>query len=248
MPQCEKVLDNGERCKRTALKGSKYCWQHQGTRQSTKRAPHKKSPASPRVLNTKITPKKISSPKAARGKSKETNRNKEKHYLIFAEPMTYQGQRPESTIEVNNKMYSIIKAGPTEEFRENLPQNPKLIQHGFNENCLGNAYVFGPLFNRDEYSEIASHGNDVAGTGLIDLEINGYKPSMDYDFYDEVSQKYNYDWNNRELLKKFQEKYPGILWIGETYGGDIGASAYAHYDKNIEIDGLIIDTSCLIHE
>ena len=67
-------------------------------------------------------------------------------------------------------------------FAKNLPQNPKLIQHGFNENCIGNAYVFGPLFNRDEYSEIASHGNDVAGTGLIDLEINGYKPSMDYDF------------------------------------------------------------------
>lgn len=34
----------------------------------------------------------------------------------------------------------------------------------------------------------------------------------------------------------------------ETYGGDIGASAYAHYDKNNEIDSLIIDTSCLIHE
>lgn len=217
MPRCEKILDNDEQCKRNAVKGSKYCWQHQGTRQSTKRAPHKKVPISPRVLNSKITPKRVSSHKAVRKNAKESasNQNKENHYLIFAEPMTYQGQRPEGTIEVNDKMYNIIKAGPTEEFRENLPQNPKLIQHGFNENCIGNAYVFGPLFNRDEYTEIASHGNDIAGTGLIDLDINGYKPSMDSDLYDEVGQKYNYEWNNRNVLKEFQKQYPGILWIGK---------------------------------
>ena len=40
--------------------------------------------------------------------------------------MTYQGQRPESTIEVNNKMYNIIKAGPSEEFREKSTTESKI--------------------------------------------------------------------------------------------------------------------------
>lgn len=234
MPRCAKILDSGYQCKRTAETGSKYCWQHQGTHQSLKLTP--KRPQTKRI-----------SPSSKESRT-VVPKSSGVHYLTFAEPMTYNGQRPVQPIEVNDKMYNIIKNGPTETFYEKEQINERLNKYKFKEQCTGNAYVFGPLFPASKYVEIASHGNDVAGTGLIDIEINKYKPTTDEELYEEIGQKYNYDWNNRAVLRAFQRKYPEILWIGETYGGDIGASAYAHYDNNGEIDSLIIDTSCLLHD
>jgi len=37
MSQCEYILDNGERCKRQAQSGSKFCWQHQPSKALLKR-------------------------------------------------------------------------------------------------------------------------------------------------------------------------------------------------------------------
>ena len=37
-----------------------------------------------------------------------------------------------------------------------------------------------------------------------------------------------------------KEKYPYVIFIGDTYGGDVGAALYAHYNGK-EVDSLIID-------
>jgi hypothetical protein len=171
-----------------------------------------------------------------------------RHNLLFTEPITYHGGGNVSTIDVNDRMYNLIKNGPTFTFNEEMKRKTNDIreENGFRKNCVGNAYVFGPLFPMKGYEEIASHNNDAAATGLIDMDIAGNTDTIDEDVYQNVFSKYGYDWDDRDLLHEYQEKYPAVIWIGSTWGGDVGATAYAHYDKNGDIDSLIIDTDCLI--
>lgn len=73
MVQCAKILENGQRCKRDAQSGSKYCWQHQPKKKVAKKIVAKSSPkpvsqkpSSPKQTSVKLTSPKKLSPKSTR--------------------------------------------------------------------------------------------------------------------------------------------------------------------------------------
>ena len=67
MVRCAKILENGQQCKRDAAEGSKYCFQHKGSR-TPKKSPARKTPRkSPGRKSPARSPRK--SPKGKRAPS-----------------------------------------------------------------------------------------------------------------------------------------------------------------------------------
>lgn len=160
------------------------------------------------------------------------------HNIVFleavdAEPRDIYRAKP---IAINGRMYNFIREGPIS--RNQFQGRP----------CEGNSYVFGPLLDLDGYTLIGHHGNDAANTGFIDLDkvnqVNG-SINTNFDDRDRIYRAVNYNWDDRDALRQLQQIRPFVLWLGETKGGDVGANLYAHYDKNGEIDSLIVDNNCL---
>lgn len=159
------------------------------------------------------------------------------HRLVFCEPSTQVPNDPsEIFVEgdvflVNHKMYQLILAGPI------IYQKPTQKTFQTQQAPLPIGYVFGPTFPKSEYRSIGSHGNDVAQTGLIDIDM--YSGHVDYS---KLLDSYypDYDWNNRIALRRLRKVAPEILWLGYTFGGDVGASYYAHYDHRNMIDSLMV--------
>lgn len=170
----------------------------------------------------------------------------QQHRLLFLEPLTFhpselirwgQQYRP---ITVNDQMYRQILSGH------------KSIESRNRNGCEGNAYVFGELFNPEEYTLIGGHGNDAAGTGLIDydqvLRLVANRPPAEVSRVDrqwrEVLEENNTDdWEG--VINNVRREFPEILFLGNTDGGDVGADLYAHRDQNGEIDSLIIENDCI---
>ena len=164
---------------------------------------------------------------------------KKLHNIVFTEPITappddIRRMRP---IGINDRMYNFILQGPV----------PYTQAKG--RPCVGNAFVFGPLLDINAYTEIAEHGNDAGSTGFIDFDLARQKkeaiPEGDWEL---LYNNYKTDWDDRNALEELRKRNPEVLWIGETVGGDVGAKLYAHYDKNGEIDSLIVENNCLIEE
>jgi len=154
--------------------------------------------------------------------------------LLFTEPYTFKGysegkNRNNATITVD---YNLVKK---------LPKLYKNQEH--------NGYLFGKKFPLNEYKYIGEHYNDGAQTGLINLnllkdvsqnEINKMNTDI-LDMWKKVKKiTKSYSWFQKDLNKMIKKKYPYIIFIGDTYGGDIGAALYAHYNGK-EVDSLIID-------
>lgn len=118
----------------------------------------------------------------------------------------------------------------------------------------GNGYIFGSFFPLSEYKLLAQHSNDVAATGLVDVS-NATKQELEsipenkeyYRIVDLIHKKKQYDgFDDRTLLKVIQEKISDkIIFAGETFGGDVGANLYVHYNDKKQIDGLIITCGLL---
>ena len=47
-------------------------------------------------------------------------------------------------------------------------------------------------------------------------------------------------------LRRIQEKYPEVLWVDKFPSGEV--NLYAHYDRNGDIDSLIIDDNCIYQD
>jgi hypothetical protein len=136
-----------------------------------------------------------------------------------------------------------FEVGPA--FYGALLRKPKSIKRGD-----GNAYIFGRRFPLSQYTFVGDHGNDGAQTGFIDLDLfaNGDK------VLDVVLEEFapktksrrgpGISWDDRAALRRVRARLPHILFIGETVGGDVGASLYAHRTHG-KIDGLIIDNDLL---
>jgi len=176
---------------------------------------------------------------------------KNEHILIFGEPST---SMMYGSFSVNDKMY------------RKITQEPKILKQavkfGNKERMEDVGYVFGKLYKKSDYKEIGSHGNDVAQTGIIDITSEKHqgqqmplkrrdkkqREKMKSNLEPEIdniykSKKYKFDWRNREALQELRKSHPEVLWLGETFGGDVGASYWAHYDKNKEMDSLIVSVS-----
>ena len=148
------------------------------------------------------------------------------------EKSTFEGS---NFINVSNKMLKL------------LSKKPKYI------NCdYGNSYIFGTRYPLKSYKKILSHYNDVAQTGLIDVtditedEKNTIRDSKLWNKVYCPSRQKCKPWDYRPYLITIRKEIsPRILFVGETYGGDVGADLYIHFNSKKEIDSLIIENNCL---
>lgn len=111
-----------------------------------------------------------------------------------------------------------------------------------------NAYVYGKLYKKD-LIYVGAHYNDVASTGAYDVTdgikfdgANIHKFSVDF-----FKKPRKWDWFDKDFLKIVKTFYPEVLFLGETFGGDVGAAVYVHVDKDNEIDSIMID-NCYFHK
>ena len=133
----------------------------------------------------------------------------------------------------------------TDQFYKKLLKPPQSRKYN-----NGNAYIFGKKYPTKEYKFIASHGNDAAQTGLIDVELwkkGDYEKNSQK--IDNVNAKFGYRYDhprNVEIVRKISGG--AVLFQGETVGGDVGAGLYAHYNSGGNIDSLIIDNNYFFKE
>lgn len=185
--------------------------------------------------------------KTSRKTSRRQKTSQAKHYILFTEPAIWIQKHEQKDIQ-RAKQGKNLLIGPviqvTSSFLKVLKKAPKKGK------CLsdkyGNAYIFGKKF--PSYRLIGYHGNDMAQTGLIEVskweEYHG-KLRSPPNYWEKAYPKW--DWDNRQGLKKIQAIYPGVLFVGETVGGDVGANLWGHYNSKGELDGLIIDNDCLFN-
>ena len=164
----------------------------------------------------------------------KTTKTPTSHRIYFCEPYTtkrdYLKSR-KSIFKVNEKFY------------QTLLKKPKYVMKND-----GNAYIFGPKFPLKDYQFLTGHGNDGAQTGLLDYDLWMKSPEeqASSDLWHKLYlQKGLTRWDTRKNLLKMREKFPEILFVGETLGGDVGADMWIHRDKKGEIDSLIIENHCM---
>jgi hypothetical protein len=196
-----------------------------------------KKPAKPLKKEAAKKPKLLGKPKAkARGtlkiKAKPAAKAAAKgHHLVLCEPYSLNVWAIEHApglgsvkLTVNSAMYALLKEKPTS---------------FLGDDGQSNAYRFGPAFPIEEYEYVGGHMNDGAQTGFVDVDLIDESRSMQ-DIVNDEFEKCDFDWNNRAALRRVVKKAPEVLFIGETMGGDVGASLHVHR-KGREIDGIIVD-------
>jgi hypothetical protein len=157
------------------------------------------------------------------------------HTIIFAEPSTFSGIQ-------YNSCYFIVEDNM---YQELLKQPKEFCSQETINDCVQhqNAYCFGEFYKLSEYEFLGYHDNDGGQTGFVDYNLYESGKFVDYslDVPDEPQIFYStYDY---KLVEDAREKYPSILFCGDTLGGDVGATLYAHYDQYNKINSLIIDNN-----
>ena len=157
-------------------------------------------------------------------KTKSGSRNiKGETRIEFTEPCTSMAQGFQFSVPLN--------------FLAILSKAPKKVS---DESRSANAYIFGKQYPLKEYKKIGDHGNDAAQTGFVNVDLmkKSELKTWKEDPWKEVDRL---GWDSRDGLRTIQKSFPWIIWYGETLGGDVGASLYAHYDKSRKIDSLIVN-------
>jgi hypothetical protein len=149
--------------------------------------------------------------------------------IIFAEPSTFNSK---------NKWVKQRSFQVTDEFYKVLLKKPKAYKsYGSN---VSNAYIFGKKYDLKDYKKIRTHGNDAAQTGLIDKKL--WKDGAYNEVVAELNKKFAYTYDSAQNVRQVRKlTNGGVIFQGETIGGDIGADLYAHYNASKNIDSLIID-------
>lgn len=151
-------------------------------------------------------------------------RNSVVHTLIFAEPTTFDYTNDYVVIDVNDDLLAKIQKGG-EQYKD----------------CEGNAYVFGPLFDIDEYIPAGSHDVTMGQTGFIEKSHAKRKHkegnlTCDYeDFIGEVT------FNDSDCIKLIQTTHPEIKWIGKVTHDAPRVHLHFHVSPNDEVDSIIVD-------
>lgn len=160
------------------------------------------------------------------------------HTLLFCEPVTLREIRGNPGVKfiVDDALYPV------------LLRAPKAFHVRRSVLDVGNAYRFGPRRPLSEYRFVGYHGNDAAQTGFIDLDLftaqaQAELPQLARDKY----RSKRFDWADRSALKAVRARVPHVLWLGETVGGDVGASLWAHRSKN-RLDSIIVDNNYFFPE
>jgi hypothetical protein len=172
-----------------------------------------------------------------------------RYSILFCEPYSVDDTSIKMLKRKSSRgMFTGVKFEVGPAFYATLLRKPKSIKRG-----NGNAYIFGRRFPLSQYAFVGNHGNDGAQTGFIDLDLfaNGDKV-LDVvlgEFTPRTKSRRGsgISWDDRAALRRVRARLPHILFIGETVGGDVGASLYAHRTHG-KIDGLIIDNNLLFAE
>jgi hypothetical protein len=146
------------------------------------------------------------------------------HKIILCEPAalcagdTLDNIMNDCVLDVDENMYTTILNGPEKE---------EYI------------YIFGNKYPYSEYIIVGNHGNDAAQTGFIDVDLY----NKDIDTGETIEDTYaSYDhwgWDNRDALLEVRKLIPHVLFIGETEGGDVGATLYVHKSDNV-INSIVV--------
>ncbi len=104
------------------------------------------------------------------------------------------------------------------------------------DNDEGNAYIFGSRYPVNTYIYVGYHNNDFANTSVIDY-TDSQKP-VNSEWMTDLD---NFDYDTIEYNEIAKSKDSRILFMGETVGGDVGASVYVHLDENNDVNSIIID-------
>ncbi len=165
------------------------------------------------------------------------------HKIRFCEPLTTDfGDDDDAHIftcdfEVDDELFELLKKKPEYIFTKDESEK-------YN---VGNAYIFGPKYSLDEYELIGEHSNDAAQTGLVDI-TNAKELSeicLSDDVWEKCYNNFKINWDDRTALTLVQQNISDkILFVGETVGGDVGASLYGHFNED-KLDAIIIDNCCL---
>ncbi len=136
-------------------------------------------------------------------------------------------------ISSNNSDFHVNQA-----MLKKLQNEPKILKDD-KDNPAG--YVFGRLFHKSSYTKNGEHGNDGAQTAMVIADGN---PSPPWEaWYALVGKRNLTESYGREVILKLRDQYPNLVWMGETFGGDVGASYWAHKNKTGDIDSVIVSVN-----
>lgn len=117
------------------------------------------------------------------------------------------------------------------------------------EDDITNAFVFGRPRRLHSYEHAGDVFNDAASVGIIIID-KGTPSKADiaaeWDAILEANRKAP-DYI-QALFDGIKEKFPHIIFLGQTNGGDVGASVYTHVDDDGDIDGLVIDNAYFFND
>ena len=137
-------------------------------------------------------------------------------------------------------MKSFVELHLSQAFFKTVRKRPKVLRNG-----EGNAYVFGPLFKKQEYEFRGHHYNDGAQTGIVLMDKNMKLRDVTHlPTWDLVLDTMTASWEDPRVLRMVQKVSYNIVFVGDTDGGDGGADVYIHHNGLTgKIDSIIIDNN-----
>lgn len=154
------------------------------------------------------------------------------HRVLFAPPANCWGGG--TVVTVDDAMFEQLHRPP-----ERLLWSEKVHQDQAPWRLY--AYIFGRRYPAASYRLLGSHGPFGKVTGFTDLDTRGPRCRG---YVDDFHAAFQFPrgfahWDNRTGLHRLQKAYPFVLFIGETYAFDGGASLYGHW-KGPHLDSLVI--------
>ncbi len=171
--------------------------------------------------------------------------------LHFNEPFSHynevvEDEVVEDTFKVNYSMYQLILAGGSKYFSDHPHPNAR---YG---NGIG--YIFGRLYNLKEYKFINSHNSNAGYTGFLDNDLTKQFKNLHYynkdpcGYEDPFDMFSDYKYYYPSFYKTIRGYYPQVIWISKNEYEHDGANLYVHYDKQNEINSIIVDVGYFFGE
>lgn len=138
-------------------------------------------------------------------------------------------------------MKSFVELHLSQAFFKTVRKRPKVLR-----NEEGNAYVFGPLFKKEEYEFRGYHYNDGAQTGIVLMDKNVKLRDITHcPTWDLVVDTVAIEWEDPRVLRMVQKELSyNIVVVGDTDGGDGGVDVYIHRNALTgNVDSIIIDSN-----
>lgn len=158
--------------------------------------------------------------------------------LLLIQPTSFQGERKRggefpNTVKFNltNRMFNLLPLGPQE------------FQSHRGKKCQGNAFVFGPLLDQEAYSLLGSIKTD-SSIGILNYDqwIQNPINLKQSPIWKELYPQGNF--SNESKLALVQKEIPSLIWINQAEDPQLPIKLYGHFNRDGDLDSLIIDNSC----